>query len=92
MHGDRRRIVEVLGRADDLRAVLRAMIYARGLPQGFNAEALDEAAAVLGARASRADRGRHDLTALPTFTIDPDTARDFDDAISVQRESDGYRA
>jgi len=91
VHGDRRRIVEVLGRADDLRAVLRAMIYARGLPQGFSAEALDEAAAV-GARASRADRGRHDLTALPTFTIDPDTARDFDDAISVQREGDGYRA
>ena len=91
VHGDRRRIVEVLGRADDLRAVLRAMIYARGLPQGFIAEVLDEAAAV-GARAARADRGRHDLTALPTFTIDPDTARDFDDAISVQREGAGYRA
>ena len=91
VHGDRRRIVEVLGRADDLRAVLRAMIYARGLPQGFAADVLDEAAAV-GARAARADGGRHDLTALPTFTIDPDTARDFDDAISVQREGDGYRA
>jgi ribonuclease R len=90
-HGDRRRIVEVLGRADDLRAVLRAMIYARGLPQGFTAEVLDEATAV-GARAARADRGRHDLTALPTFTIDPDTARDFDDALSVQREGAGYRA
>ncbi|HEY5387802.1 MAG TPA: hypothetical protein VIL79_07855, partial [Thermoleophilia bacterium] len=50
VHGDRRRIVEVLGHADDLRAVLRAMIYARGLPQGFIAEVLDEAAAV-GARA-----------------------------------------
>ena len=72
-------------------AVLRAMLYARGLPQGFAADVLDEAAAV-GARAARADRGRHDLTALPTFTIDPDTARDFDDAISVQREGDGYRA
>jgi len=91
VHGDRRRIVEVLGRADDLRAVLRAMIYARGLPQGFTAEVLDEAAAV-GARAARADCGRHDLTALPTFTIDPDTARDFDDALSVQREGAGYRA
>lgn len=91
VHGDRRRIVEVLGRADDLRAVLRAMIYARGLPQGFTAEVLDEAAAV-GVRTTRADRGRHDLTALPTFTIDPDTARDFDDALSVQREGAGYRA
>ena len=91
VHGDRRRIVEVLGAADDLRAVLRAMLYARGLPQGFDAEVLDEAAA-LGARQARADRGRRDLTALPTFTIDPDSARDFDDAISVARDGEGYRA
>jgi len=91
LHGDRRRIVEVLGRADDLKAVLRAMVYARGLPQGFDPAVLEEAAAV-GARSARADHGRHDLTALPTFTIDPDTARDFDDAISVQREGAGYRA
>ncbi|HQG54615.1 MAG TPA: RNB domain-containing ribonuclease, partial [Thermoleophilia bacterium] len=40
----------------------------------------------------RRDRARRDLTELPTFTIDPDTARDFDDAISVAREGDGYRA
>jgi ribonuclease R len=32
---------------------------------------------------------RVDLTALPTFTIDPDDARDFDDAISAVREEDG---
>ena len=91
VHGDRRRIVEVLGTADDVRAVLRAMLYARGLPQGFDPEVLEEAAAVR-AREARADRGRRDLTALPTFTIDPDTARDFDDAISVARDGEGYRA
>jgi ribonuclease R len=89
--GDRRTVVEVLGTADDLRAVLRAMLYAKGLPQGFAADVLDEAAAVKG-RAERPDHGRHDVTGLPTFTIDPDTARDFDDAISVAREGDGYRA
>jgi ribonuclease R len=32
---------------------------------------------------------RTDLTALPTFTIDPDDARDFDDAISAERIEDG---
>jgi ribonuclease R len=89
--GDRRIVVEVLGTADDLGVVLRAMLYAKGLPQGFPADVLDEAAAVKG-RAARPDHGRHDITALPTFTIDPDTARDFDDAISVGREGDGYRA
>ncbi len=89
--GDRRTVVEVLGTADDLRVVLRAMLYAKGLPQGFANDVLDEAAALTG-RAARPDHGRHDVTALPTFTIDPDTARDFDDAISVAREGDGYRA
>jgi ribonuclease R len=90
-HGDRCRIVEVLGRVDELKAVLRAMLYAEGLPQGTSPAVLEEAAAV-GARGARPDYGRRDLTAVPTFTIDPDTARDFDDAISVERDGDGYHA
>ncbi len=90
-HGDRCRIVEVLGRVDELKAVLRAMIYAEGLPQGTSPAVLEEAAAA-GTRAARPDHGRRDLTAVPTFTIDPDTARDFDDAISIERAGDGYHA
>ncbi len=90
-HGDRRRIVEVLGDAGDVKAVLRALLHAKGVRQGFAAAVLEEAAAVKG-RAARPDHGRRDLTALPTFTIDPDTARDFDDAVSVAREGAGYRA
>jgi ribonuclease R len=35
---------------------------------------------------------RTDLRDLTTFTIDPATAKDFDDAISVQLEGDGLRA
>ena len=34
---------------------------------------------------------RVDLTALPTFTIDPDDAQDFDDAISARRENGRIR-
>ena len=36
--------------------------------------------------------GRTDLRDLTTFTIDPDTAKDFDDAISVVREGEGIHA
>jgi ribonuclease R len=39
----------------------------------------------LGARGG----ARRDLRALPTFTIDPASARDFDDALSAQQESGG---
>ena len=44
------------------------------------------------AAAAERDAGpRRDLTALATFTVDPATARDFDDAVSAQREGDGAR-
>jgi ribonuclease R len=66
------------------------MLYARDVRQGFSTEVLEEAAAIR-ARNTRPDRGRRDVTTVPTFTIDPDTARDFDDALSVAREGDGYR-
>jgi ribonuclease R len=36
--------------------------------------------------------GRVDLRDQLTFTIDPETAKDFDDAIAVQRDGDGLRA
>lgn len=90
-HGDRRTVVAVLGPADDLGAALRALAAATGIVHGFTDEVVDEARAV-GQRAAQHDAGRRDVTAVPTFTIDPDTARDFDDAISVVREGQGYRA
>lgn len=35
-------------------------------------------------------QGREDLTHLETFTIDPDTARDFDDALSLTEDKKGH--
>ena len=89
--GSRFSVVESLGSCERLAVVLRALFCAQGVRQGFSDEVTEEAAAVTR-RGVRRDRDRRDLTALATFTIDPDTARDFDDAISVAREGDGYRA
>jgi ribonuclease R len=89
--GNRLRVVEVLGHASELSAVLKALLYAQHIRQGFDEAVLEEARAAEGLNA-RADDDRHDLGDLPTFTIDPDSARDFDDAISVRREGGGYRA
>ncbi len=57
------------------------------LPNGFSEEAVKEARA-FGKRVS--DKGRLDLTKLETVTIDPDTAKDFDDAISLTQDEKGH--
>jgi ribonuclease R len=62
--------------------VLAALLLARG---ERGAREPHEAPAVT-------TEGRADLRSLPTVTIDPETAKDFDDAISIQREGDGLRA
>jgi ribonuclease R len=67
-------------------ALLRERLGFRGFRAGLEAEA--ESAARTAAVAGGA---RRDLTALSTFTVDPATARDFDDAVSAQREGDGAR-
>jgi len=58
--------------------------------RGFRA-ALEVEAGRAASGAAPASRPRRDLTSLPTFTVDPATARDFDDAISARRDGDGVR-
>ncbi len=58
--------------------------------RGFSAALESEAAAAADAVEAHPGR-RRDLTDLSTFTVDPATARDFDDAVSAQREGDGAR-
>ncbi|MHB8419735.1 MAG: ribonuclease R family protein, partial [Myxococcales bacterium] len=62
--------------------------YAAGFSDVFPAEALAAAAAF--GEISPADRaGRVDLTGLPLVTIDGEDARDFDDAVFVERAPEG---
>jgi ribonuclease R len=83
------RIVRVLGRPDVARDVIEALMLDRGLARGFDA-AVEHEARTAGERArERSDDSRRDLRELPTFTIDPASARDFDDAISAEDRGDG---
>jgi ribonuclease R len=83
------RIVRRIGRPDVARDVIEAFMLSRGLRRRF-----DPAVERQAREAARHPPGgdvaaRKDLTALPTFTIDPPTARDFDDAISAERLDGG---
>lgn len=76
-----------IGRPDVARDVIEALMIDRGLRRSFDPAVEHEAR-----DRSFDGAGRRDLRSLPTFTIDPDTARDFDDAISASAEDDGaYR-
>lgn len=78
------KVLRPLGKSWVARHVLEGLMLDRGLRRSFprrvEAEAGDPPH----------DEGpRTDLRELATFTIDPDDARDFDDAISAERRDDG---
>jgi ribonuclease R len=84
----RAQVERVIGRPDVPRDVIEALMLARGLSRGFEPALEQEARERAGHLRSR-EAGRTDLRDLPTFTVDPVTARDFDDAISAERRAGG---
>ncbi len=88
--GSSARVAERLGSPDDVENVLRALLLQRGLAREWPQGALREARRASGKPESEGQRT--DLLELETITIDPPTARDFDDAISVEPDGDGVRA
>ena len=82
------RVIRVIGRPDVARDVIEALMLDRGLSRAFPEDVEREARAAVR-RAERSDEGRRDLRSLATFTIDPITARDFDDAVSAEQLEDG---
>ena len=83
------RVTEILGRPGDLGVDTEIIIRKHHLPHAFPPEVLEEAAR-LARPVTEADRaGREDFRELPIVTIDGETARDFDDAVYVERREDG---
>jgi ribonuclease R len=76
-----------LGSIDDPSIDILAALEEFDLPDGFTLEARDEARS-FGSEVT--PDGRVDLTGWECITIDPDTAKDFDDAISLTRDHRGH--
>src|SRR5208283_5378437 len=85
----RGRVVEILGYADDFGVGVEIVIRKYHLPPRFPVEVLQEAQQFEPLIESSELRHRHDYRALPIVTIDGETARDFDDAVTVRRMSNG---
>ena len=83
------RVIEILGRPGDLGVDIEIIIRKHHLPHVSPGEVLEEAER-RALPVSGADRaGREDFRDLPIVTIDGETARDFDDAVYVERRADG---
>ena len=82
-------ITEVLGVTHTPMAEYLAILRRYGLNPEFP-PAVSAEANSFGKTVQKADCiGREDFRAIPTITIDPDDAKDFDDALSVQRMPNG---
>jgi ribonuclease R len=92
-HNPQGRVVESLGAASDEPGMdLQIVIHKHDLPHVFTAEALREAEAISPEVTAEQRAGRLDLREVPTVTIDGETARDFDDAISLSPVENGHFA
>jgi ribonuclease R len=82
-------IVEVLGPIDAPGVDTRVIIGKYNLPDAHSEEAIEEARRLGSEIKDRDLKGRTDFRALPIVTIDGESARDFDDAISIERLPNG---
>jgi ribonuclease R len=79
------RVVEILGFEDDFGVDVEIIIRKHHLPHHFPVEVLQEAEQFERTIANTELAHRRDYRALPIVTIDGETARDFDDAVTVRR-------
>ena len=81
------RVIETVGNVDDPKAASLISLYEHNIPVGFDQDVIDQAEAAVMPQIGGA---RQDLRHLPLLTIDPDDAKDFDDAILAQRSDTGW--
>ncbi|MBR4814043.1 MAG: ribonuclease R [Paludibacteraceae bacterium] len=82
-------VVEILGSAGDNNAEMNAILVEFGLPYSYP-QVVEEAADKISDEIPADEIARRiDFRGIPTFTIDPADAKDFDDALSIRKLGDG---
>ena len=82
-------IVEIIGSPDDPLTDFRHVLHQFELNPDFPQTVEEEVAQIASRIIIGPEPGRRDLRALTVATIDPATAKDFDDAISLESLTDG---
>lgn len=84
------RIIQVLGWPEDEGVQITTIMHKYGLADTFPADVLEESEGIPAALSPRELEGRDDWRTRCVITIDPETARDYDDAISVMRRGSNW--
>ncbi|HHT9120270.1 MAG TPA: ribonuclease R [Candidatus Hypogeohydataceae bacterium YC41] len=83
-------IVEILGEEGDPWVDTVSVVFQFRLPNRFSPEVEEEARAIPQLVKEEEIKGRLDLRDKLIVTIDPEDAKDFDDAVSLERLKNGY--
>jgi ribonuclease R len=86
------RVIEILGHPDDFGVDVEIVIRKHHLPHRFPPEVLEQARRVPAALGEAELAGRRDFRGMDIVTIDGETARDFDDAVWVDKLANGNYA
>lgn len=82
-------IIEILGHPDSTDAEMNSIMIEYNLPLDFPEEVKKEAEELNIEISEDEIKNRRDMRAVPTFTIDPKDAKDFDDALSLRTLENG---
>jgi ribonuclease R len=82
-------IIEVLGRAGQYESEIRSVIRQYHLPSEFDEDCIEQARKAAAGFNPQKVNGREDITDKVIITIDPPDAKDFDDAISIEKDGQG---
>lgn len=83
------KVVDVLGKAGENEAEIHSIMAEFGLPFEFPEQVLKESKTIDEGITKEEIKKRKDFRDITTFTIDPEDAKDFDDALSIQKLANG---
>jgi ribonuclease R len=82
-------LTKSIGHISDPSVDIEAAIYEFEIPSSFPSAVVEEAKSYSSKVPQQAVNEREDCREVETFTIDPDTAKDFDDALSLTKDKKG---
>lgn len=84
------KVVEILGKAGENEAEIHSIMAEFGLPFRFPEKVIHESTVIDAGLTPEEIRRRRDFRDVTTFTIDPEDAKDFDDALSFRLLKNGH--